>query len=285
MCTVDLAFCSGGCVNPIHTASNRQLAYAELVGQSWGEIAEMWDAERMASMSAAELARLEAERLAAEAEAARLAPMLALRKAQMTYASEHGITGRMRDAPEKLAHPCRNLYDPIRNAAGKKCCRSVSVVSECWGFEFTDALTSELVDTASGALLPMAADLGVREALASKKARIALNPKTGVHTLKWCPHVCYMSHPGEKSWMAEWNTDRYSVPSQIQKPVPGAAAGRQQPQQQQRAFNQHKPAAQPQKGVPTGWRSGPVPAAKEQPHKTAAQPKKAANAWAALEDD
>ena len=134
----------------------------------------------------------------------RLAPLLAEHHAQVDRMRRCALIAHdRRNKGRKEAAPCRALYDYQREGG----CQSASVCTECWAHEFTDSLTSEIIDAKTGNLKPMAETLGIRHALSVKECGI-FRLKNSQYVLKWMPHVCYMSHPGEATWNPEWTNNR-----------------------------------------------------------------------------
>jgi hypothetical protein len=100
------------------------------------------------------------------------------------------------------------------------------------------------VDEKTGAFKPMAETLHIRQAMTDKECGI-FRLKTGRFVLKWMPHVCYMSHPGEATWNPEWTQNRNAA-----RPPRGDPRGGAHHREPQR--NGHE--------LLRNWRSG-VPAA------------------------
>ena len=158
-----------------------------------------WEDSEPAEVKAARLAAVAAK----EAERLRLAPLLAEHHAQVDRMRRCRATANeKKNKGRKEAAPCRSLYDYQREGG----CQSLSVCTECWAHEFTDALSSEIVDEKTGRFLPMADTLHIRQAMTDKECGIFRT--NGKYVLKWMPHVCYMSHPGEATWNPKWKDNR-----------------------------------------------------------------------------
>lgn len=98
---------------------------------------------------------------------------------------------------EKEYTPCKNLYG--YNAKSKYVC------SECYGHEFTDCMTKELVDERSGDLLPRAYKESLDLAIQEGYVQICKNT-SNKYVLQYRPRICNKFHPGEKGWDARWFT-------------------------------------------------------------------------------
>lgn len=208
------ATCDGACGNLLHGSYIRELMCAEIAGIGWGDVVSEWEMEELMALSPAEKAGRAAAAEAKEAERLRLVPLLAEHHAQVDRMRRCRITAKERkNQGRKEAAPCRSLYDYQREGG----CQSLSVCTECWAHEFTDALSAEIVDEKSGSLKPMAEKLYIRESLKEKECGI-FRLADGRFVLKWLPHVCYMSHPGEATWNPEWTQNRNAA-----RPSRGAA--------------------------------------------------------------
>ena len=208
------ATCDGSCGDPLHAAFICELTRAELSGIGWGDVQYQWDLDELLALSPSEKAARDAAAAAEDAEKARLAPLLAEHHAQVDRMRRcRQIAHEKRNKGRKEAAPCRSLYDYQREGG----CQSLSVCTECWAHEFTDSLSSEIVDEKTGRFLPMAETLGIRNAMAQKECGIFR--KDGKYVLKWMPHVCYMSHPGEATWNPEWTQNRNAARAPRGAPV------------------------------------------------------------------
>jgi hypothetical protein len=100
--------------------------------------------------------------------------------------------------PEKKKEyePCRNLYG--YNGKSKYVC------SECYGHEFTDCMSKELVDERTGDLLPRAYKESLDVAIQEGYVQICKN--SNKYVLQYRPRTCNKFHPGEKGWDARWFT-------------------------------------------------------------------------------
>lgn len=195
--------CDGSCGNIFHAPFMGDLLRAEYSGFGWGDVLVDWEAEARLAMSPAEKAAMDATVAAEKAEHLRLAPLLIEHHAQVDRMRRcRMIANEKRNRGRKEAAPCRSLYDFQREGG----CQSLSVCTECWAHEFTDALSSEIVDEKTGRFLPMAETLGIRQAMTAKECGIFR--KDNKYVLKWMPHVCYMSHPGEATWNPDWTKNR-----------------------------------------------------------------------------
>ena len=195
--------CDGSCENPFHADFIRDLLCAELAGRGWGDVLFDWEHDAYNLLSPAEKEARRAAAAAKEAEEDRLKPLLAEHHAQVDRMRRcRQIANEKRNKGRKEAAPCRSLYDYQREGG----CQSLHVSTECWAHEFTDSLSSEIVDEKTGRFLPMADKLGIRHAMTDKECGIFR--KDGKYVLKWMPHVCYMSHPGEATWNPEWTKNR-----------------------------------------------------------------------------
>ena len=198
------ATCDGSCGNPLHGGFFRELVCAELSGIGWGDVVSEWEDDELMALTPAQKAARSAAKEAKEAEQLRLAPLLKEHHAQVDRMRRCRMTAHeKRNKGRKDAAPCRSLYDFQREGG----CQTLHVSTECWAHEFTDALSAEIVDVKSGALKPMAESLYIRDALAAKECGI-FRLTDGRFVLKWLPHVCYMSHPGEATWSPEWMKNR-----------------------------------------------------------------------------
>ena len=226
------ATCDGSCGDPLHAAFICDLTRAELSGIGWGDVVMDWEADELLALSPAEKAAREAVADAKIAEQLRLAPLLKEHHAQVDRMRRcRMIAHEKRNKGRKEAAPCRSLYDFQREGG----CQTHHVSTECWAHEFTDALSSEIVDEKSGRLLPMAESLYIPKSL--KDGECAIFRKDDHYVLKWLPHVCYMSHPGEATWNPEWALNRNAA-----RPPRGA------------------PAAPRGGGYARDWRASAVPA-------------------------
>ena len=195
--------CDGSCGNPFHATFISDLLCAELSGYGWGDVQFEWEHDAYAKLSSEEkAAQLEAE-AAKNAEEERLKPLIAEHHAQVDRMRRcRQIANEKRNKGRKETAPCRSLYDYQREGG----CQSLSVCTECWAHEFTDSLTTEIVDEKTGRFKDMADRLGIRHAMNEKECGIFR--VKGMYVLKWMPHVCYMSHPGEATWNPEWTQNR-----------------------------------------------------------------------------
>lgn len=191
--------CDGSCGNPFHGDFIRDLLCAELSGRGWGDVVMEWEDSEPHEVKAARRAAIAAEL----AEKARLAPLLAEHHAQVDRMRRCRATANeKKNKGRKEVAPCRSLYDYQRDGG----CQTLHISTECWAHEFTDALTAEIVDEKTGRFLPMADQLHIRQAMTDKECGIFR--KDGKYVLKWMPHVCYMSHPGEPTWNPKWKDNR-----------------------------------------------------------------------------
>ncbi len=208
------ATCDGSCGDPLHAPFICDLIRAEYSGRGWGDVVMDWEAEERMALSPAERAARDAAKDAEEAERARLVPLLKEHHAQVDRMRRcRMVANERKNKGRKEAAPCRSLYDYQREGG----CQSLSVCTECWAHEFTDALSAEIVDEKTGAFKPMADTLLIREAMTAKECGIFR--QNGRFVLKWMPHVCYMSHPGEATWNPEWTKNRNAA-----RPPRGAPA-------------------------------------------------------------
>ena len=195
--------CDGSCGNPFHADFISELLCAELSGRGWGDVQFEWEHDAYARLTPEEKATRLAEEAANHAEEARLKPLIAEHHAQVDRMRRcRQIANEKRNKGRKELAPCRSLYDYQREGG----CQSLSVCTECWAHEFTDSLTSEIVDEKTGRFKDMADRLGIRHAMNEKECGIFR--VKGKYVLKWMPHVCYMSHPGEATWNPEWTQNR-----------------------------------------------------------------------------
>jgi hypothetical protein len=204
----DIILCDGTCGHPLHSTDNVLLAQSYLQMVGWGELSDIWDDEKEAAMSPAERARRVAAASAAAAEHARLAPMEALHRQQMERMKTCRQTALYKsNTGKKVAAPCRGLYDYQREGG----CTSLSCVTECWAHEFTDGLSSELVAAATGRFSARAEAMGIPAAVKKGEAVVVRDRVQG-YLLRWTPHTCWMSHPGDATWCAEWLENRTFKP-------------------------------------------------------------------------
>lgn len=195
--------CDGKCGNLFHTSFIGELGLAELSGRGWGDVQYDWEVEAYNSLTLAEKEARHAMAAAEKAEEERLKPLLAEHHAQVDRMRRCRQTANeKRNKGRKEAAPCRSLYDFQREGG----CQTLHISTECWAHEFTDSLSSEIVDEKTGRFLPMAEKLGIRQAMNEKECGIFR--KESRYVLKWMPHVCYMSHPGEPTWNPEWTKNR-----------------------------------------------------------------------------
>jgi hypothetical protein len=204
----DILVCDGSCGHPLHSEDNVLLAQSYLQAIGWGELSDIWDDETEAARSPAERARRVAAAAAAAAEHARLAPMEALHRQQMERMKTCRQTALYKsNTGKKVAAPCRGLYDYQREAG----CTSLCCVTECWAHEFTDALSPELVAAATGRFSARAESMGIPAAVKKGEAVVVRDRAMG-YLLRWTPHTCWMSHPGDATWCAEWQQNRLFKP-------------------------------------------------------------------------
>ncbi len=195
--------CDGSCGNPFHAEFISELLCGELTGTGWGDVVMEWEQDEYLQLTPEQKAARYAAELAEKAEKERLAPLLAEHHAQVDRMRRCRIIAKeKKNQGRKEAAPCRSLYDYQREGG----CQSLSVCTECWAHEFTDSLTSEIVDEQTGQFKPMADKLYIRQAMTDKECGVFR--VNGKFVLKWMPHVCYMSHPGEATWNPEWKTNR-----------------------------------------------------------------------------
>lgn len=203
--------CDGSCANPLHRGSTLFIEHCVLAGLDWYEASQLFDAYERSLLSSSARSELEAKETAriaaqakAEAEEARLAPMLALHNAQMDVMHRHAMSSRYKsNVGRKECAPCRSLYDWQRD---RKCCGTNYISSDCWSHEFVDGLTSEFINETTGSLLPLAGKYGIQNAIKNKGASIVR--KNEKFVLLWSPHNCWMLHPGEQGWLKEWEHNR-----------------------------------------------------------------------------
>ena len=196
--------CDGSCGNLFHATHISELLCAELSGYGWGDVQYGWENDAYARLSPEEKATRLAADAAEKAEEERLKPLLAEHHAQVDRMRRcRQIANEKRNKGRKEVAPCRSLYDYQREGG----CQSLSICTECWAHEFTDSLSSEIVDEKTGRFKEMAEKLGIRHAMNDKECGI-FRLKDGKYVLKWMPHVCYMSHPGESTWNPEWTQNR-----------------------------------------------------------------------------
>ncbi len=209
--------CDGSCGNPFHGDFIRDLLCAELSGRGWGDVMIEWEMAEPLEVQEARRAKESAE----EAEKARLAPLLAEHHAQVDRMRRCRIVAKeKKNQGRKEAAPCRSLYDYQREGG----CQTLHVSTECWAHEFTDSLSSELVDEKTGQFKEMADALHIRQAMTDKECGIFR--VKGKFVLKWMPHVCYMSHPGEATWNPEWTQNRNAARPPRSDPRGGGAPQR-----------------------------------------------------------
>lgn len=198
------ATCEGSCGNPFHAPFLRELHCSELSGYGWGDVQYEWEHDAYNRLSSAEKAAKFSAEAAEKAEDAHLKPLIAEHHAQVDRMRRcRQIAGEKRNKGRKEAAPCRSLYDYQREGG----CQTLHISTECWAHEFTDSLSCEIIDEKTGQPKMMADKLGIRNALTAKECGI-FRLKDGRHVLKWMPHVCYMSHPGDVTWIPEWNQNR-----------------------------------------------------------------------------
>jgi hypothetical protein len=204
----DITVCNGTCKDPFHKGFMLELAQSDLTGDTWGDLAQTWDEELKAHMTAAEKARLIAEERKANEEAARLAPLIELRGHMMRVSSQRAVKARCKGNVGHKSHLCcKELYSPIKTARGDNTPTTLGVSSECWAHEFTDPLTYEFVEPATGRMKPFADSFRINALIAEKKAEVRRNTK-GEFVLTHLVRVCWNSHPGESDWKPEWMTNR-----------------------------------------------------------------------------
>lgn len=225
------------------TQSTRDLALADWEGyRGWGDVYLDWVAEDAARESPEQRMAREAKEAHEAAEKARLDPMIELHHAQQNAMIARSRNSRNKDRVGfKDARPCRALYDYSREMG---CCQTRHISTECWAHEFTDALTTEFLDS-RGRLTKMAEEYGIPRAIQNRSAVIRRG-NGGVYRLVWTPHTCWMTHPGEQGWNPVWEADRNAQPAAAPAPPP--------PQQSRnvRGFPQRR--TEPQNGGFTGPR-------------------------------
>jgi hypothetical protein len=246
-----LEACDGSCTNPLHKGGALVVARCLLVGMELADALEFSEAVDRAHMSPKALKELEEKEKArqiaqalAEAEEARIAPMLQLHNAQMDVMHRHAMSSRYKsNVGRKECAPCRSLYSWQRD---RKCCATNHISSECWSHEFTDGMTAEFVHETTGALLPLASKYGIQKAINNKEASVVR--KGGKFVLLWMPRNCWMLHPGEQGWLKEWEQNRKFTPRPAQTSNRFAALGggfNKAPTQHYNNRPQQKPAPQP----------------------------------------
>lgn len=204
----DMRMCNGTCGNAFH-AEFYQLAQCDMKGETWGDLLQTWDEERLGEMTAQERATLIAQEKAAEAESNRLAPLIQFRKFVMGKAEHKALSSRYStNKGRKENRPCPDLYTPDHRKP-----TTPGVTSECWAHEVTDPMTKEFINPITKEYLPLAASYHIRELVDSKKAVVLKNTE-GEWVLKHVVHVCWNQHPGEAGWLDQWMTDHsYQPPS------------------------------------------------------------------------
>jgi hypothetical protein len=216
---------------PLCTPSTRRFARAELDGYGWGDVDYDMRLEELAQLSDAERYARNAAEAAKETERLRLEPMIDLHHQQQGAMVNRARNARNKDRVGfKDPRPCRSLYDYDREHG----CKTCHVSTECWAYEFTDALSTEFLNT-KGQLTPMAIDYGIPRALKNGDARIGKNQE-GVLAIIWTPHGCWMTHPGEPGWNPKWVLNRTADP--LPAPPP--------PQRHTHNHGRHQPPSRPQ---------------------------------------
>lgn len=196
-----IEFCDGNCGNRLHTKENIALANGLQEGLGWGDLELEWEREEWMQLDAAVKAEREASEARRRAEEERLRPLRELRRVQMDRLSRRAVAARCKGAPQNIHAPCRALYDWDRDTGHK----TKYISTECWGHEFTDALTDELVDRATGQIKLEGQHLNI-EASVRKGDAVIRKTRDG-YMLVWTPHVCWMLHPGHEHWLPEWKDD------------------------------------------------------------------------------
>jgi hypothetical protein len=254
---------------PLCTRSNRLFALAEIERyRGWGDVDYDLQKEEEARLSDAEREARAAKEAAEEAEKKRLEPMIALHHQQQGAMINRARNARNKDRVGfKDARPCRSLYDYDRDHG----CKTNHMSTECWAHEFTDALSSEFLDS-KGQLTAMAIEYAIPRAVQNGEARIGKN-QSGVLAVIWKPHGCWMTHPGEPGWNPKWVLNRSA------DPVPAPAP-------QGHRHGQHQGYGQrPQGQRPQGQYQGQRPQSQRPPEPQYKPTKKTQNRFALDEDD
>jgi hypothetical protein len=208
----DLHVCDGTCKDPLHASYILKLAQSDLTGETWGDLAQTWDEELKAHMTAAEKARLIAEERKAAEEAARLQPLIELRSHMMRVSQQRAVKARCKgNVGLKKDCPCKELYSPMKSAKNDNTPTTLHVSSECWAHEFTDPLSEEFVDAKTGRMKPFADGFRINVLKAEGKVdvrQVTMSDGTKVFKVIHLVHVCWNQHPDEKNWKDEWKANR-----------------------------------------------------------------------------
>jgi hypothetical protein len=174
--------CHGTCQNPLHTASFNQIDNASQYGWAWGDLNVLWEERALAALSAEERdnlereAQLRIEKEAAEREVTIEANIIA-EKARSREITAHYKCNK----DKKIMQPCKYLYSCEGDkATGGARPTTLHISSECWGFEYHDPKTGELI----------------------------------------AKHACWHLHPKEEGWCDEWVKDRRFKPAHLQLQPP-----------------------------------------------------------------
>ena len=201
----EMIHCDGRCSNPLHTASNIQLAHSEFSGMSWGDLDQLWAEEETAHLTKKQRASLNAEKEAKQAQEDAAAELEALSRKLASKARDHEIkAGYKCNKGKKESTPCKYLYNPQgdRSTGGARP-TTLHITTECWSHAYTDPATGERIEK----------------------------------------HACWFLHPKEPGWCKEWETDRRFKPAvSTTTPVNNRFAhlGEPQRQPQQRPQRQQK---------------------------------------------
>jgi hypothetical protein len=170
----EMIHCDGHCSNPLHTASNIQLAHSEYSGLSWGDLDQLWAEEETAHLTKKQRASLSAEKEAKQAQEDAAAELEALSRKLASKARDHEIkAGYKCNKGKKESTPCKYLYNPQgdRSTGGARP-TTLHITTECWSHAYTDPATGERIEK----------------------------------------HACWFLHPNEPGWCKEWETNRLFRP-------------------------------------------------------------------------
>jgi hypothetical protein len=200
----EMIHCDGYCSNPLHTASNLQLAHSEFSGMSWGDLDQLWAEEEIAHLTRKQRAALQAQQEAKQAQEAAAAELEALSRKLASKARDHEIkAGYKCNKGKKEMSPCKYLYNPQgdRSTGGAKP-TTLHITTECWSHAYTDPATGERIEK----------------------------------------HACWFLHPNEPGWCKEWETNRLFRPAEFVAPSNNRFAhlGEPQRQPQQRPQRQQR---------------------------------------------
>lgn len=183
----DMMICNGKCNNPLHTYSNILLSYSRMNGDTWGDLARMFEEEELGKLSEEERKKklAEDEEKERQREAGKEKEYLSNKVAAKVR--DHEIiancrmlklkkeTGSQEELEKKIKQPfpCKWLYDckGDRKTGGAKP-TTLHISTECWSHIYHDPATGKRME----------------------------------------PKVCFMLHPGEPGWKKQWETNRLYKP-------------------------------------------------------------------------